>query len=63
VARLGKTALGTLIDAQVGDRPVVAGELRHVFIDPSTKLKRPMPDDIRAALQPYAVEEQEVAQR
>ena len=50
VARLGNTALGTLIDARVGDRPVVAGEMRHVFIEPATKQKRPMPDDIRAAL-------------
>jgi acyl-CoA thioester hydrolase len=57
VARLGNTALGTLIDAHVGDRPVVTGEMRHVFIDPATKQKRPMPDDIRAALEPYLVDE------
>ena len=43
VARLGNTALGTLIDASVDERPVVAGEMRHVFIDPATKVKRPMP--------------------
>jgi acyl-CoA thioester hydrolase len=55
VSRLGNTALGTLIEASVGDRPVVAGEMRHVFIDPATKLKRPMPEDIRAALEPYEV--------
>jgi acyl-CoA thioester hydrolase len=57
VARLGTTALGTVIDAHVGDRPVVAGEMRHVFIDPATKQKRPMPDDIRAGLEPYLVAE------
>src|SRR4051794_41846140 len=57
VARLGNTALGTQIDAYVGDRPVVAGEMRHVFIDPATKEKRPMPDDIRAGLEPYLVVE------
>src|SRR4051794_26091914 len=55
VPRLGNTALGTLIDASVGDRPVVAGEMRHVFIAPATKQKRPMPDDIRAGLEPYAI--------
>src|SRR3954469_9947640 len=55
VARLGNTALGTQIDARVGDRAIVAGEMRHVFIDPATKEKRPMPDDIRTALEPYAV--------
>jgi acyl-CoA thioester hydrolase len=57
VARLGNTALGTVIDAAVGDRPVVNGEVRHVFIDPATKQKRPMPEDIRVALEPYLVEE------
>ena len=57
VSRLGNTALGTLIDAHVGDRPVVTGEMRHVFIDPETKEKRPMPDDIRVALEPYEIVE------
>src|SRR4051794_1113107 len=57
VARLGNTALGTRIDAHVGDRPVVAGEMRHVFIEPDTKQKRQMPDDIRAALEPYLAAE------
>ena len=63
VARLGNTALGTLIDASVGERPVVAGEMRHVFIDPATKLKRPMPDEIRDALAPYVTAEAETAAR
>jgi acyl-CoA thioester hydrolase len=63
VSRLGNTALGTLIDAGVGDRPVVAGEMRHVFIDPATKLKRQMPDDIRTALEPYAIADQEPARQ
>jgi acyl-CoA thioester hydrolase len=57
VSRLGNTALGTLIDASVGDRPVVAGEMRHVFIDPATKEKCPMPENIRAGLEPYVVPE------
>src|SRR3954465_9146201 len=57
VARLGTTALSCRIDARVGDRPVVEGEMRHVFIDPATKQKRPMPDDIRAGLAPYAMPE------
>lgn len=61
VSRLGNTALGTLIEARVGDRPVVAGDMRHVFIEPATKQKRSMPDDIRAALAPYTIAEAEVA--
>ena len=63
VARLGNTALGTLIEANVGGRPVVAGEMRHVFIEPATKQKRSMPDDIREALTPYLVTEAETAAR
>jgi acyl-CoA thioester hydrolase len=64
VSRLGTTALATLIDARVGERPVVAGEMRHVFIEPDTKRKRSMPDDIRAALEPYAIAaDEEVAKR
>jgi acyl-CoA thioester hydrolase len=63
VARLGTTALGTRIDARVGDRPVVAGEMRHVFIDPATKLKRSMPDEIRAGLEPYLVADADLARQ
>ena len=63
VSRLGKTALSTLIDANVGERPVVAGEMRHVFIDPATKVKRPIPDEIRAGLEPYLVAEPDLAPR
>ena len=51
--RLGETAMSTRIDASTGGAPVVQGEIRHVFIDPATKAKQPMPDDIRAALEPY----------
>jgi acyl-CoA thioester hydrolase len=63
VSRLGNTALGTLIDASVGERPVVAGEMRHVFIDPATKLKRPMPAQIRAGLEPYVVGDPDLARQ
>jgi acyl-CoA thioester hydrolase len=59
VARLGNTALECRIAAHVGDRPIVDGEIRHVFIDPATKQKQPMPDEIRAALEPYVVAEPE----
>src|SRR5919202_5682443 len=31
VARLGKTELTCRIDAYVGERPIVEGEMRHVF--------------------------------
>jgi acyl-CoA thioester hydrolase len=61
VERLGTTALKCRIDAYVGDRQIVEGEIRHVFIDPATKAKRPMPDDIRAGLEPYVAPELEAA--
>ena len=53
VMRLGNTAMQCRIDAYVGERLVLDGEIRHVFIDPDTKQKRSMPDDIRAGLEPY----------
>lgn len=56
VARLGNTALTSKIDARVADRLIVEGEIRHVFIDPATKSKRTMPDEIRRGLEPYVVE-------
>src|SRR3954447_27060064 len=59
VERLGTTALKCRIDAYVGERLIVEGEIRHVFIDPETKGKRPMPDDIRAGLEPYVAPELE----
>jgi acyl-CoA thioester hydrolase len=61
VVRLGNTALQCRINARVGDRPVVEGEIRHVFIDPETKVKRPMPDEIRQALEPYLAPDLEPA--
>jgi acyl-CoA thioester hydrolase len=61
IVRLGTTALKCRIDAYVRGRPILEGEIRHVFIDPATKAKRPMPDDIRAGLEPYVAPELEEA--
>jgi acyl-CoA thioester hydrolase len=61
VIRLGNTAMQCRIDARVGDRLVVEGEIRHVFIDPATKAKRQMPDEIRRALEPYLAADLEPA--
>jgi len=35
---------------RVADRLIADGEVRHVFVDPATLRKKPMPDDIRAGL-------------
>jgi acyl-CoA thioester hydrolase len=53
LTRLGETAMSTRIEAATNGQPVVSGDIRHVFIDPAAKTKRPMPEDIRAALEPY----------
>jgi len=53
LARLGETSMSTRIDSRANGEPVVQGEIRHVFIDPETKTKTPMPPHIRTALEPY----------
>ncbi|MFI7680405.1 acyl-CoA thioesterase [Actinophytocola sp. NPDC049390] len=50
VAHLGTTSMIVRPEFRVGDRLVADGEIRHVFVDPSTLVKKPMPDDLRAAL-------------
>ena len=61
VARLGNTSMSTHITIV---RPsdgatIVDGEIHHVFIDPHASTKRSIPDDIRAALEPYLEAEAE----
>jgi acyl-CoA thioester hydrolase len=53
LTRVGETAISTRIDASTGGQPVVEGLVRHVFIDPATKTKRPMPPHVREALVGY----------
>jgi acyl-CoA thioester hydrolase len=50
VKHLGTTSLVVQPEFRVGDRLVVDGEVRHVFVDPATLGKKSMPDDIRTAL-------------
>ena len=55
ISRLGSTGMTTDIAVTRADGAAVAeGELRHVFVDPQSFEKQPMPDDLRAALEPYA---------
>jgi len=53
LTRIGDTAISTRIDASTDGRPVVEGRMRHVFIDPATKEKRPIPEHVRDALTAY----------
>lgn len=50
VVHLGNTSMIIRPEFRAGDTLVADGEVRHVFVDPSTLVKKPMPDDIRAAL-------------
>jgi acyl-CoA thioester hydrolase len=61
VMSMSTSALSTRIEATVDGRPAVEGTLRHVFVEPGTVTKRPIPDDIRAALAPLLVEEEPAA--
>lgn len=61
VRHLGTTSMTTsLAIERVADRqPIADGELRHVFVEPATLRKREIPQDVRAALQPYTAGEPE----
>lgn len=50
VKHLGTTSMIIQPEFRVGDRLVADGEIRHVFVDPATLVKKPIPDDIRVAL-------------
>ena len=50
VKHLGTTSMIIHPVFRVDDRLIADGELRHVFVDPVTLKKKPMPDDVRAAL-------------
>ena len=55
ITRLGTTALSTdiAITRAADAGPLVEGQIHHVFIDPSTYTKCPIPENVRAALEPY----------
>jgi acyl-CoA thioester hydrolase len=59
VTRLGNTAMTTRIDVRRGDETLVEGRMVHVFVDTGTSTSRPIPDDIRAKLEPYLEEDQQ----
>jgi acyl-CoA thioester hydrolase len=50
VHHLGTTSMVIQPVFRVDGRLMVDGEVRHVFVDPQTLTKKPIPDDVRAAL-------------
>lgn len=55
VDQLGETSMISSFAVVRDGETLVAGTCRHVFIDPPTKAKKPIPPEIRAALAPYTV--------
>lgn len=54
VEHMGETSLGFWFTILRDGETLVEGSCRHVFIDPPTKAKRQIPDEIRDALAGYA---------
>jgi acyl-CoA thioester hydrolase len=55
VTSFGRTSLNVACDVLRGDELLVEGRIRHVFLDPETWAPTPIPDWIRAGLEPYLV--------
>ena len=56
IKHMGTTSMITAISIRRLDGAVCAeGEIRHVVVEHGTATKTPIPEEIRAALQPYAV--------
>jgi acyl-CoA thioester hydrolase len=54
VTRFGETSITTRLTAERDGEVATEGELRHVFIDPGSGVKRSIPEDVRDALASYA---------
>lgn len=57
IDRLGSTSMLSSYRIRRGDELLVEGDLRHVFIDPATKAKAPIPGAVHEALAPYGPDE------
>jgi acyl-CoA thioester hydrolase len=55
ITRVGETSLGTSLEVEKDGTLIVEGTMRSVFIDPEAKSKRPIPQDVRAAVEPFLV--------
>ena len=56
VTRLGETSITTAfrIERAADQTLLTEADLRHVFVDPDSFAKRPMPDRVRAGLERFA---------
>ena len=56
VTQIGTTSITTLVSINRGGAPVAEVTLRHVVIDPQSRAKAPITDELRAGLERYAAE-------
>ena len=57
VTHIGNTSVLTQHTASCAGEVVAEGELRHVLVDRQTVVKTPLPDWLRAGLEPWRVDE------
>ena len=55
IPRLGETSTTTRVGIERDGTLAAEVEIRHVFVDPQTRAKTPMPDAVREVLAGYAV--------
>ena len=58
VVSMGETSMTTALSVErmpAGER-LAEGELRHVFVEPETLRKRPIPDSVRAGLERHRLD-------
>ncbi|MCU1353695.1 MAG: thioesterase [Acidimicrobiales bacterium] len=60
VGRWGTTSFDVAFRGLVGERPVFTASITYVCIEPGTKAKLAVPDDVRAALGPARTGTQEI---
>jgi len=53
VAELGTTSMRSELRAEHNGETAAEGELRHVFVSPSSREKTPIPESVREALEPF----------
>jgi len=51
--KIGNTAITERYDVTRSGEPIAEGRVRHVFVDLTDGGKRPIPDEVRAALEAY----------
>jgi len=56
LTRLGRSSITSRIDVKRDGELLVEGEMRHVFVDLEKGGSRPIPGNVRSALEPYVEE-------